>query len=192
MIFLKKKEKKEKFLETEQNYLNMAKLLFYIGKIKKGERERKKVIRMLVYTLDVRFTENQRNGNDATDQNISDRVDVLKKEILNTLFFHTIANDENDTYAAALQRQKESNNNQSEALRPHQVLAATKNKKEVLRRRNSPRNSLNRSRSPRNSPNRSPSSSPSSKRRGGRRRVKTRKRQKKTKTRKTIKKKYLK
>lgn len=156
LLFLNNRQSKETFLETEHNYLNMAKLLFYIGKISpKQQKERKKVIRMLVYTLDVRFTENQRNGDDATDQNVSDRVDVLKKEILNTLFFHTIANDENDTYAAALQRQKESNNNQSNAFKPHQLSLSTSKL-------------------------------------GGQRRVKTRKRQKKTKTRKTIKKKYLK
>ena len=100
---------------------------------------------MLVYTLDVRFTENQRENqkqtSNATSQNVSDRVDVLKKEILNTLFFHTIANDDN-----------ESRNEQKESVGGRRRVKTRKRQKKT----------------------------------------KTRKRQKKTKTRKTIKKKYLK
>ena len=69
------------------NYLNMVKLLFLIG-FKKEEGEA--VTRMLVYALDVRFTPTHRN---EIVKSINERTNVLQKEILNTVFFHTIAND---------------------------------------------------------------------------------------------------
>ena len=85
-------ENAEKMFNTPVNYLNMVKLLFLIG-FKKEEKE--VVTRMLVYALDVRFgkpggTPRTENVNDTT---IVERKNVLQKEILNTLFFHTIAND---------------------------------------------------------------------------------------------------
>ena len=65
--------------DDNSNYLNMVKLLLLIGFPREGEF----ITKMLVYTLDVRFKEND------VINSVNDRVNVLKKEILNLLFYHS-------------------------------------------------------------------------------------------------------